>query len=160
MQNKLVAISQFDGNVKLLQIDLTTGERWIVPYDKVGEQDITFGMFEVEKLEPEPESVALLATPDGPLLILKDLQFRPDVQSTTIEVKDEAEFGHFRVLDHDKLVFGLFYERKFGVGLHPYLNAREDFDFYYWLSKHINDPKLYQAYTREIKYVDSRETRT
>lgn len=156
--DKFVAVHQFDGSVKLLEIDLTTGERRIVPHDAVDEKHVTFGMFEVEKVEPELECVALLATPQGPLLILKDLQFRPDIHSTKIKVEDVGQFAHFLVLDDGEPVFGLFYEKKFGTGLHPYLNGREDFDFYYWLSKNINNPKLYQVYTKEIKYIDSQKS--
>lgn len=155
MQKRFLAVHQFGGNVRLLKIDLTTGERRLVPHDEIDERDVTFGMFEVENLEPDLESVALLATPEGPLLILKDLQFRPDIQRTKIEVKDEGQLSHFLILNGGEPVFGLFYPEKFGVGLHPYLNEREDVDFYYWLSKNINNPKLYQTYTRAIKYVDS-----
>jgi hypothetical protein len=160
MQNKFVAVSQFDGSVKLLKIDLATGEREIVPHDEVDEKQVTFGMFEVEKVNQELVSVVLLATPEGPLLILKDLHFRPEIESTKIEVKDDGQFSHFLVLDEGEPVFGLFYEAKFGIGLHPYLNEREDVDFYYWLSENINNPKLYQAYTKEIKYIDPRESAT
>jgi hypothetical protein len=155
MQGKFVAVHQFDGSVKLLKIDLGTGERQVVPHEAVDEKNVTFGMFEVEKVEPELETVALLATPEGPLLVLKDLQFRPDIQKTRIEIKDDGQFSHFLVLDNGEPVFGLFYEPKFGIGLHPYLHERQDFDFYYWLSKNINNPKLYQSYTREIKFLDS-----
>jgi hypothetical protein len=160
MQNKFVALRQFDGSVKLLKIDLATGERQIVPSAKVNQKHVTLGAFEVEKVEPELESVALLATPEGPLLILKDLQFRPDIQNTRIEVKDDGKFSHFLVLDDGEPVFGLFYEEKFGIGLHPYLHERQDFDFYYWLSKNLNDPKLYRYYTKEIKYIDSQQSGT
>jgi hypothetical protein len=160
MQNKFVAVEQFDGSVELLKIDLATGERQIVAHDELDEKDVAFGMFEVEKIEPEVESVALLATPEGPLLILNDLQYRPDIQNTRIEVKDDGKFSHFLVLDDGEPVFGLFYEKKFGIGINPYLNEREDIDFYYWLSKNINNPKLYQVYTKEIKYIESQESGT
>lgn len=153
MQDKFVAVPQFDGSVKLLKINLATGERELVQHDEVDEKQLAFGMFESEKAVPELESVALLGTSEGPLLILKDLQFHPDIETTKIEVKDDGDFSHFLVLDEGRPVFGLFYTAKFGVGLHPYLHTREDFDFYYWLSKNINNPKLYQSYTRELKYL-------
>jgi hypothetical protein len=153
MQKRLVAVHQFDGNVRLLKMDLASGEREIVPRGEVDETQLTFGMFEAEKYEAERMSVALLATPEGPLLILNKLQFRPDVRNTRIEVNDGGQFPHFLVFDEGEPVFDLFYEHKFGIGLHPYLHERADVDFYYWLSKNINNPELYQAYTKEIAYM-------
>lgn len=155
MKNKFVAVHGFDAVVSLLKIDWTTGARSVIARDEVDERFVTFGMFEAEKKGAgEIHSVALLATAEGPLLILDDLKFRPNVHETKINVEDDDQVSHFRVLDDGKPVFGLFYEKKFGIGLHPYLKAREDIDFYYWLSKNINNPKLFQTYTRELKFLD------
>lgn len=155
MTNSIVAVSQFDGTVKLLTIDLSTGERQVISADVVNEDDITFGLFEVEQSEAELNSVALLATPEGPLLFLKDIRYQPDIKKTKIKIEDNGDFLHFQILHEENHVFGLFYEEKFGIGLHPYNTSREDIDFYYWLCKKINMPQFYQTYTKDIKYVRS-----
>ena len=150
MQNKFIAINQFDGTVKLLKIELSTGNRHVIPAEGVDKTSIAFGLFEMES---ESETVALLATPGGPLLFLKDLQYRPEIGKTKIEVTDDGGFSHFQVFHDGGIVFSLFYKEKFGIGLHPYNNNREDIDFYYWLEKNHNDPKFYKVYTKEIHYL-------
>lgn len=156
MANTTVDISQFDGSVNLLKIIISTGEREITPADEVNKDDIAFGLFEVEKSEFDLNSVALLATPDGPLLLLKEIQYRPDISKTKIKINADGKFVHFQILHEKNHIFGLFYEEKFGIGLHPYNNTREDIDFYYWLCKKINMPKFYQTYTKEIKYLEQK----
>ncbi len=61
---------------------------------------------------------------------------------------------HFRILHEDRHVFGMFVEPKFGIGLHPYSNEREDIDFHYCLSTKVENPDFYSTYTREIVYAD------
>ena len=154
MKGQSIAISQFDGAVKLLKIDMVTGNRKVISVNELSENQLCFGMFESEKVGSNLESVALVASPEGPLLLLNDFQYRPQIDKTRITVRDDGEFSHFRVLHEGECIFGLFYREKFGVGLHPYNNSREDVDLYYWLSKNINNPKLYEIYTKDIKYVD------
>lgn len=153
MARKMVAVGQFGGDVELLKIDVTTGEGYMVPISEVNKDKICFGMYESEKNEQRPEFVALLATPEGPLLFLKGLQYRPEIGKTQISVKDDGNYTHFQVLHDNQPIFGLFYERKFGIGLHPYSHGREDIDFYYWLSKRIGDPNLYRVYSKEVVYL-------
>ena len=57
------------------------------------------------------------------------------------------------MLHGERCIFEFFYEEKFGIGLHPYSNTREDIDFYYWVAQNINNKELYQLYSREITYV-------
>lgn len=150
MQNKIVAVNQFDGTVMLLKIDLGSGDREIVSVDAVAQDKVAFGMFELEEGTSDLQTVALIATPDGPLLLLNERQLYPDVASTSIVVKDEGQNSQLLVFNDGELVFELFYQPKFGIGLHPYLHEREDYDFYFWLSKNMNDPGLYRSYTQEI----------
>lgn len=154
MPSKFIAVSQFDGTVNLLKMDLSSGTREIIPADAVAEDDVSFGLFEIEKNAPEPDYLALLATPDGPLLVFKDGQYYPDLEQTRIEITGDGQYSHIRIFDDGDIVFGMFYEDKFGIGLHPYNRTREDIDFYYWLSKKINDPKFYTTYTKDIAYID------
>jgi hypothetical protein len=153
MANTTVVVGQFDGSVKLLRIDLSTAEREVISADEVDENEIAFGLFEVEKSETDLNSVALLATPDGPLLLLKERQYRPDISKTKIKIKTDGQFPHFQIFHEQNPIFGLFYGEKSGIGLHPYNNTREDIDFYYWLCKKISTPQFYQAYTKDIKYL-------
>lgn len=154
MQNQIVALRQFDGTVKLLKINLATGERGIIPAEGVEKSRIARGMYEAEGEGAELETVAMVATPEGPLLMLQDQPYRPSVADTKIVVQDDAQLCHFMVFDQGEPIFGLFYEPKFGIGLHPYVNAREDIDFYYWLSKNINDPKLHQTYMQPTAFLE------
>ena len=154
MRNRFVAVSQFDGTTNLLKIELPTGNRELIKASNVDENLVSFGLFEYEMDGSVMQTVALLATPEGPKLYLNDLEYRPQIYKTKIEVKDEDDFSHFRVLHDDRVVFGLFYRKKFGIGLHPYNNTREDIDFYYWLSIKINDTKFYQTYTREFIFIE------
>jgi hypothetical protein len=154
MEQNFVVLRQFDGDVKLLKIELSSGIRELVNIDEVARNKITFGTFESERNSPILESVALIATPEGPLLYLNDLKYVPEINRTKVEVEDDGKISSFRILHEDKFIFGLFFEEKFGIGLHPYNNAREDIDFYFWLSKNIDDPGFYKAYTRDIKYMD------
>jgi hypothetical protein len=154
MTGNTIAISQFDGTVKLMKIELSTGAREIVPAKDIGEEKITFGMFEVEESNHRSESIALVATPQGPLLIFNDTLYRPNAAQTKVDIADDKEISHFRILHQGTPIFGLFYKEKFGIGLHPYNRDREDIDFYFWLKNKINEPKFYKAYTREIVFLD------
>lgn len=148
MKNQIVALRQFDGTVKLLKLNLATGEREVIASDGVDDSRTTRGLYDAEGEGAEMETVALVATPEGPLLMLQDQPYRPSVDGTRIVVQDDGELCHFMVFDQGEPIFGLFYEPKFGIGLHPYANEREDIDFYYWLSRNINDPHLHQVYTQ------------
>lgn len=154
MTGKSIAISQFDGTIKLMKIVLSTGERKIVPAKEIEEEKVTFGLFEVEENQYHTESIALVATPDGPLLIFNDTLYHPNASETKVDIADDGEFSHFRILHKGSPIFGMFYKEKFGLGLHPYNRNREDIDFYFWLKNKINEPKFYNAYTREIVFVD------
>lgn len=153
MQSKPIAVSQFDGTVNLLKLNLISGEREIIAADTVNEDHVSFGLFELESEQPKLEYLALLATPDGPLLVFDDDVYYPEPGKTTIDITDDGNHSHFKLMDDGELVFGLFYESKFGIGLHPYNRTREDIDFYYWLSKKISDPKFYTTYTKDIEYL-------
>jgi hypothetical protein len=153
MKNKFLVISHFDSAVNLLKLNLSTGRGQLISTDKVDKDQISFGMFEIENHEPHVDLVALLATPDGPLLFLNGNQYRPEIGKTKIGIKDDENLSHF-VISHEGLaIFRIFYEKKFGAGLHPYNINREDFDFYYWLYKKISAPELYAVYTRDIMYI-------
>lgn len=152
--NKLIAIPRFDGTADLLRIDTTTGSGELISPDELNKDQIAFGMFEAETGMLERSFVALVATPDGPLLFLKGHAFRPDSTKTTIIIKDDVHLSHFLVSHDDELVFSVSYEPKFGSGLHPYSRTREDIDFYFWLSKNINNPKLYVVYTKSLPYLN------
>ena len=75
------------------------------------------------------------------------------MRKSHVEVSDDGNYSSFKISHENQHVFECFYETKFGIGLHPYNNQREDIDFYFWLSKNINNPKLYEAYTKELKYI-------
>ncbi len=153
MQNSIIAISQFDKPVNLLRFDLSTGERKVISFADVDRNDVTFGLFDFEENENDLNTVALIATPTGPLLLLKNIQYRPEINKTEIKISNHEKFFHFQIFHEKKHIFGLFYQEKFGIGLHPYNNTREDIDFYYWLCQNINNPLLYKTYTREIIYL-------
>lgn len=154
MQGESVLLSQFDGEVKYLKIKLSTGDAQIIPASEIDKDKVTFGMFECEESASGLNCVALLATPQGPLMLLNDTRLYPDADKTKIKIKDDEDLSHFLVLHEGEQIFGLFYEKKFGIGLHPYNNTREDIDFYYWLSKNIGNPKLYKIYTKETKFTN------
>jgi hypothetical protein len=153
MENTTIAISQFDGSVKLLRVCLATGERDLIPANEIHEDEIAFGLFDFEKSETGLDSVALVATPEGPLFFLKNMQYRPALNKTKIKIDSDGNYFHFQILHEENHIFGLFYKEKSGIGLHPYNRSREDIDFYYWLCKKINMPQFYQTYTRDIKYL-------
>lgn len=153
MQGKLAIISRFDNDTELLKLDLSTGVGQLISTEDVNEDQISFGMFEIERSGSHTDIVALIATPSGPLLFLNDVQYRPEIGKTKISIKDDEIFSHFLIVHEGHSVFGLFYEKKFGVGLHPYSKSREDIDLYYWLCKNISNSKLYAVYTKEIKYI-------
>lgn len=152
MLKGLVAVHQFDGCVKLLKIDLATGAREVVPSDVVMEDEVGFGFFEIETINTGLSTVALMATPAGPLLFLNELRYYPDVERSKIDIQDHKNFSTFTISHGERRVFEFSYEEKFGIGLHPYNNSREDIDFYYWLGKYINNPQLHEKYSREITY--------
>jgi hypothetical protein len=154
MTGKTIAISQFDGTVKLMKIELSTGVREIVPAKQIDEEKVTFGLFEIEESNHRSESVALIATPDGPLLVFNDTLYHPNAEDTKVDIADDGEFSHFRILHQGEPIFGMFYKEKSGLGLHPYNRSREDIDFYFWLKNKINEPKFYKAYTRDIVFLD------
>lgn len=89
MQNKLVAINRFDNDANLLRLDLSTGAGKLMPRDGIDEDQISFGMFEVENHAAHADIIALLATPDGPLLFLNGNQYRPETGKTKISIKDD-----------------------------------------------------------------------
>jgi hypothetical protein len=138
-----IALSQFDGSRQLLKIDLVSGARKLIPAQ--ADSDTAFGMFDAENGQ---HYLALVATPDGPLLMFKDAQYRPQLGRTRIDITDGLNYSHCRILHDGALVVELAYQIKHGIGLHPYNRDREDIDFYYWLSRHIGDPDLYATYTR------------
>lgn len=158
MQNQIVALQQFDGTVKLLKLNLATGAREIIPAEGVEKGRIARGMYEDEGEGAELETVAMVATPEGPLLMLQHQPYRPSVEDTKIVVQDDVQLCHFIVFDQDQPIFRLSYEPKSGIGLHPYVNEREDIDFYYWLSKNINDPKLHQTYMQPTTFFETGPT--
>lgn len=137
-----------------MKIDLSTLAREIVPAQEMGEEKIAFGMFETEESNDPTAFLALLATPDGPLLILNDTLYRPNAKETTVEIANQGEFSHFRILHQGTPIFTMTYREKFGIGLHPFVQGREDIDFYLWLKNKINEPNLYRAYTRKIVFMD------
>jgi len=151
----LIAIRQFDGCTKLLKVDLSTGRHEIVLPDEVDKEKITFGLFEIEEGNHSPEFVALVATPDGPLLISTGLLYRPLIAKTQAVIVDQDRRSQFRLLHEGTPVIDFSYDEKWGIGLHPFANSRNDIDFYFWLAGHIDKPNFYQAYTREIIYLDS-----
>ena len=153
MQQKIVVLSQFDGSVKLLKIDLETCHRKIVPSKDVDENEIAFGFFEVEETAQYLDSVALVATPEGPLLILRDTRYYPSTETTEIQINDDAKSSSFLVFHEGRKIFELTYEAKFGIGLHPYNNSRADIDFYFWLSANIKSSGFYEKYTRDLKHL-------
>ena len=153
MTGKTIAVTQFDGTVTLMKIDLATGAREFVPSTEVDEEKVAFGLYEIEESGHHAESIALLATPDGPVLIFNDTLYHPDADETKVEIADQEAVSHFRVLHRGTPVFELAYEQKSATGLHPYARHREDVDFYFWLKSKVNDPDFYRVYTREIVFV-------
>lgn len=153
MKNRTVALIQFDGSTKLLKIDLATGAREVVPRNDATEDQTAFGFFEVETIDKGLDTFALLATSAGPLLFFNDQQYYPAVDLSRIEINDHEKFSTFKMLHGECCIFEFSYEEKFGIGLHPYSNTREDIDFYYWLAQNNNNQELYQLYSREITYV-------
>ncbi|KRB86955.1 hypothetical protein ASE26_29470 [Duganella sp. Root198D2] len=59
--------------------------------------------------------------------------YRPNAEETKVEITDLGEFSHFRILHRGTPIFTMTYKEKFGIGLHPYAQGREDIDFYFWL---------------------------
>lgn len=154
MQGDSVLLSQFDGQVEFLKIKFSTGDAQIISASEIDKDKVSFGMFEYEENASGLNCVALLATPQGPLMFLNHMRLYPKADKTTVEIKDDENLSHILVLHETRPIFGLFYESKFGIGLHPYNSARRDIDFYYWLSENIGDPKMYEIYSKEIKFVD------
>lgn len=154
MNKKSIVLAQFDAPVHLLRVDLLSLERQLISAATVDEQKISFGFFEVEREAPQLDTIALFATPDGPVLLLNDLLYPPVLGKTKIKLIDEDEQSHFRILHDNQHVFGMFVSSKFGIGLHPYNNEREDIDFYYWLSTQVQNPDFYSTYTREMTYFE------
>ncbi len=152
MHEKFVAIILYDNSTNLLKIGMTTQCGELILSRSVEESCQAFGIGEFEE---DGNFFALLATPEGPLLCYKGFQYRPEFNKTTIELKDEGELSHFRVLHEGEVFFHMTYVEKIGIGLHPYANCREDIDFYYWLSnsKVLSEPSMYKHYTRQIVYM-------
>lgn len=151
MSTVKVALSQFDGTSRVLKIDVGTGVGEIFSSDTVPEDNISFGLFDTYEINEESKFVALLATDDGPLLFFNEIKYRPELGKTTISIKDDDKTSHFLVLHKGSPIFGLFYESKYGIGLHPYNRERDDIDFYYWLKTKVANPKFYEVYTK--KYI-------
>ncbi|QBP77553.1 hypothetical protein E2K99_22300 [Herbaspirillum huttiense] len=154
MNRKTIVLTQFDATVQLLQVDLLTLERKLIPAAKIDSSKICFGFFEIESESPTLNTVALFATPEGPVMLLNDRLYPLSLGKTKIKISDEGKHTHFRVFHENQHIFGMFMEPKFGIGLHPYSNEREDIDFYYWLSTKVGNPDFYSTYTREIVYCD------
>lgn len=149
-----IALAQFDSSARLLLIDLVALERRLVSEASVNPRRICFGFFEVESEAPALTTVALFATPKGPVLLLNDLLYPMSLGKTKIRLSDIEKKTHFRLLHEDQHVFEMWIEPKFGIGLHPYNNEREDIDFYFWLSKQVDNPAFYSTYTKEMVYAD------
>lgn len=152
---KCIAIRQFDGATELLKVDLSTGGYGIVSAQEIGKEKIAFGLFEREDGSRSPVFLALVATPDGPLLISNGIRYQPLIGKTQAVIVDHDGGSQFRLLHEGSPVLEIAYQEKWGIGLHPYANNREDIDFYFWLAGQIDQPKLYQAYTRETTYLDA-----
>jgi hypothetical protein len=58
-------MEQFDGTLKRMQINLTTGERQINRSSNIN-KNIRFGFFEIEQIAHVLETLALLATSMAP----------------------------------------------------------------------------------------------
>ena len=153
---RFVAVSQFDGSAKLLTVDLSSGKHMIVPAEKISGNKITFGQFEFEESTHSPAFIALIATPDGPLLISEGVMYQPAIARTMALIVDEGGCSRFRVLHDGTPILEMSYAEKWGVGLHPYVINREDIDFYFWLKCRFDKPDFYQAYTREIVLLDAK----
>lgn len=154
MKEKFAAVYRYNNSVEVLKVSLATGNFEIIAADGVDKSKVSVGFFEIEKNQSGQDCVALIATPDGPLLIMNSTQYVPKIDETKIKVIDGEKFSHLLISDDGKNIFGLFYEEKAGVGSHPYNESREDVDFYYWLSKNIGNPKLYQHYKKDYVYLD------
>ncbi|WP_157174278.1 hypothetical protein [Herbaspirillum sp. GW103] len=154
MNTKHIALAQFDSSVRLLLIDLAGLERQLIPAATIDTKKICFGFYEMESESPALNTVALFATPEGPVMLLNDRLYPLSLGKTKIKISDDGKHTHFRVLHENQHIFGMFMEPKFGIGLHPYSNEREDIDFYYWLSTKVGNPDFYSTYTRAIVYAD------
>ena len=82
------AIGLYDSAVGLLKINMTTDVGELVPSQDVNNSNIAFGTAEIER---NGNFVALLATPEGPLLCFKGFQYRPELDKTAFDLKDEKE---------------------------------------------------------------------
>jgi len=154
MSTQKVAISQFDGTSKVLKIDVGSGVGEIFSSDEIPEDDISFGLFDIYEVNEKSNFIALLATGDGPLLFFNEIKYRPELGKTKVSIKDDNQTSHFLILHEGSPVFGLFYERKFGIGLHPYNRERDDIDFYYWLKTKVINPKFYEVYTKKYTVIE------
>lgn len=154
MKKNTVAISQFDGTSKILKIEITTGKGAVVSASEIPEEKISFGLFDIYGDNEEVDFVSLLATPDGPMLFFKEIQYRPEFGKTKIDLKDEGGISHFLVSHEGVPVFGLFYNDKFGIGLHPYNRERADVDFYYWLFEKVRNPNFYKVYSKNFILIE------
>jgi hypothetical protein len=154
VKEKFIAVYRFNNSVEVLKFSLVTGAISIISADEVEKSKISVGFFESENNQSGTDLVALVATPDGPLLIMNSVQYSPKMGITKIRITDAGDFSHFSVLDKGVNIFGLFYKEKAGIGSHPYNEVREDVDFYCWLSKHIGNPKLYEHYNKSFLYLD------
>jgi len=154
-QNRFIAVRQFDGSAKLLKVDLSSGAYELLSSEGVGEEEITFGLFEIEENNLSPKFIAVIATPEGPKLISDGMLYRPDIASTTAVIIDDSTKSIFRILHEGSPIFEMPYSEKWGIGLHPFARNREDVDLYFWLKGHIDSPDFYLAYTREIVYLES-----
>jgi hypothetical protein len=148
MKKEFIFLKNYNNSVDALKFFLGTNDSVIVPASEVESAKFSTGFFEIEKRGGVTDITALVATPEGPLLILNAIQHFPKLGKTKIEVRDDEKSHHFLVFDDEKFLFGIFYEEKAGVGSNPYDENREDVDFYYWLSKNMENPKLYDFYRR------------
>lgn len=92
----------------------------IVSAEGVQKNRIAEGFFESEGREKITSITALMAKPNGPLLILNFARYYPKLEKTKIEVDDCGKLSQFLVFDGGEILFQLFYEEKVGIGSNPY----------------------------------------
>jgi hypothetical protein len=148
MKNKNF-LRRYSNSVDLLQISTNANDMKIVSAEGVEKNRIAEGFFESEGREKITSITALMATPNGPLLILNFARYYPKLEKTKIEVDDCGKLSQFLVFDGGEILFQLFYEEKVGIGSNPYDQNRDDVDFYCWLSKNAKNPKFYDYYCKE-----------
>lgn len=154
VKEKFIGVYRYNNSVEVLKISLATCNFDIISANEVDRSKVSVGFFENEKNQNNTGCVALVSTPHGPLLILDSTRYAPKIATTKIEIIDGEIFSRLLIADKGENIFSLFYKGKTGFGSHPYNEFREDVDFFYWLSKNIGNPKLYEYYEKELVYLD------